>query len=94
MAVRRRHIRSLVERLLDVYSIQSAPVPVHEVVQKIGLEIHEEAAEDSLSGFLIRNAKTEQALIGVNSAHALVRRMFTIAHELGHYLLHDTDRFI
>jgi Zn-dependent peptidase ImmA (M78 family) len=34
------------------------------------------------------------ATVGVNSLHAAVRQRFTIAHEIGHYVLHRRRRFI
>jgi Zn-dependent peptidase ImmA (M78 family) len=46
---------------------------------------------DDLSGFLYQDQKSNIAIIGVNSNHPPNRKNFTIAHELGHYLLHDVD---
>jgi Zn-dependent peptidase ImmA (M78 family) len=43
-----------------------------------------------LSGFLFRDS--HQKVIGVNTHHASVRQNFTIAHELGHLLLHDQEQ--
>jgi Zn-dependent peptidase ImmA (M78 family) len=34
--------------------------------------------------------KGEHAIIGVNEAHHLNRQRFTLAHELGHFLLHHS----
>ena len=39
----------------------------------------------------IVNPKTGRAVIGVNAQHHPNRRTFTIAHELGHYLLHESE---
>src|SRR6185312_712682 len=45
------------------------------------------------SGLLIR--KDGHALIGINSSEASVRQRFTIAHELGHFVLHpQKDAFV
>jgi Zn-dependent peptidase ImmA (M78 family) len=30
--------------------------------------------------------------IGINSTHSIQRQRFTVAHEIGHFLLHSTDR--
>ena len=49
---------------------------------------HAEGVDADLSGFLFRDAKTKKAIIGVNATHHRNRQRFTIAHELGHYLLH------
>ena len=89
--VRRKHIRSLVEKLLQEHKIVSAPVLVKKIANALNAEVRLEAADDDLSGFLYRDRKKKQVIIGVNSEHSPNRRNFTTAHELGHYLLHDYD---
>lgn len=89
MVVRRKLIRSLVEKLLAELRIRSAPVPVDEIAKSLSVEVQRESAEDDLSGFLYRNQKRNLTIIGVNADHHPNRQTFTIAHELGHYLLHD-----
>ncbi len=89
--VRRKHIRSVAERLLADTPAGSAPVPLKAIVKSLGVEIHQEAVEDDLSGFLYRDHKRNLTIIGVNADHPPNRKKFTIAHELGHYLLHDFD---
>ena len=44
-----------------------------------------------MSGFLYRDRKRNLAIIGVNADHHEHRQIFTTAHELGHFLLHDFD---
>jgi Zn-dependent peptidase ImmA (M78 family) len=92
MAVRRKHIRTLVERLLSNQGIQSSPVEVENLARALGVEVRYEPTDDSLSGFLLRDIKHHQAVIGVNSKHPENRQRFTIAHELGHFLLHEGER--
>lgn len=89
--VRRKHIRTLVEKLLAEHRIRSAPVDVSDIASEMGVEVQENPAEDELSGFLYRDRKRNVAVIGVNASHSPARRNFTTAHELGHYLLHDFD---
>lgn len=91
MTVRRKHIRSLVDDLLAVHRVQSPPVPVEQIAVALGIEVRHEPAEDDLSGFLYRDRKRKVAVIGVNATHHPNRRHFTVAHELGHYLLHNFD---
>lgn len=91
MTVRRKHIRSIVEKLLAEHNVRSVPVDVARIARAIGVEVQEEPAEDDLSGFLYRDRKRKVAVIGVNSTHHPNRRKFTAAHELGHCLLHDFD---
>ena len=40
------------------------------------------------SSRLLAGAKGKRGAIGYNSAHASVRQRFTVAHEIGHYMLH------
>jgi Zn-dependent peptidase ImmA (M78 family) len=89
--VRRKHIRTLVQRLLAEHRVRSAPVEVAEIAKALGVEVQETPAEDDLSGFLYRDRKRNLTIIGVNSDQHPNRRNFTAAHELGHYLLHDFD---
>ena len=89
--VRRKHIRSVVERLLTGLPVGCTPIPLTKIVESLGVEIHLEPVEDDLSGFLYRDHRRKLTIIGVNAGHHPNRRRFTIAHELGHYLLHDFD---
>lgn len=89
--VRRKHIRALVQRLLAEHHMRSAPVEASNIAKSLGVEVQETPAEDDLSGFLYRDRKLDSTIIGVNAEHHPNRRKFTVAHELGHYLLHDFD---
>lgn len=62
-------------------------MPVRKVARSQGARIVLDALEADLSGFLFRDRN--EAVIGVNTHQARVRQNFTIAHELGHLLLHD-----
>jgi Zn-dependent peptidase ImmA (M78 family) len=42
--------------------------------------------DEDISGVLVLNGS--HSTIGVNQGHSEVRKRFTIAHELGHYVLH------
>lgn len=85
MAVRRKMIRKIVEELLDQHEIKEPPVDVERISESCGLSVVRRNVE-SISGFIIRSEG--KAVIGVNSSNAPVRQRFTIAHELGHYLIH------
>lgn len=89
MAVRRKHIRAVAETLLEKRNIVDAPVPVNIIAESLGLEVREEQADEDLSGFLYRDMEARTAIVGVNASHSSKRKRFTIAHELGHFLLHE-----
>lgn len=62
------------------------PVDVARIAHEQGLALRAQPLEPSVSGMLV--IKEGQAIIGLNEAHHPHRQRFTIAHELGHYLLH------
>jgi Zn-dependent peptidase ImmA (M78 family) len=63
---------------------QKPPIDVEAIAAAFGLRVDYQFFEDSLSGMFVR----EHNIIAVNKRHARVRQRFTIAHELGHALLH------
>lgn len=92
MTVRRKHIRSLVGQLLEAHQIESAAVEVEKIALTLGIRVQYQPIEDELSGFLLRDINLHQTIIGVNDHHSNNRQRFTIAHELGHYLLHEQEK--
>lgn len=89
MTVRRKHIRQLVEKLLKQNAVQTPPVSVETIATRLGALVQRAPTEDDLSGFIYRDHRSNATVIGVNAAHHPHRQTFTIAHELGHFLLHD-----
>ena len=92
MRVRRNQIEELVERLLTDNHVSKAPVPVPRIARRLGLKLQLQPFEEEgeMSGILVRDGK--DVILGVNASHHLNRRRFTIAHEIGHFLLHEGDR--
>ena len=90
MSIRRSKIKTAIENLLAKNGITKAPVPVARIAKACGARIFIDSLEGDLSGFLYRDK--EEAVIGVNSHHSQTRQNFTIAHELGHLLLHDQEQ--
>lgn len=80
-------IERLVEDLLAAEPHVSAPVPIERMVRSRGITIRRGALEDEISGLLVRDG--DAATIGVNGAQSALRQRFTIAHEFGHYMLHE-----
>lgn len=75
-------------RILGEHGVLRAPVPVDRLAKKLGARLSYQpfSGSDDVSGLLYRDGT--RTIIGVNSAHAPTRQRFTIAHELGHLLLH------
>jgi Zn-dependent peptidase ImmA (M78 family) len=90
MAIRRRKIQLLVDALLSDNAVKEAPVPVSGIARAQGARIFFDKLEGDMSGFLYRD--TNQTVIGVNTIHSKTRQNFTIAHELGHLMLHEQEQ--
>lgn len=73
--------------VLDLLGISNPPVDVRGAATDLGFSISNVAElEDDVSGMFV--ARGDNGVIGVNRKHPRVRQRFTIAHELGHALLH------
>lgn len=88
-----------IERIASNLSLQGGIKPsinVEKVAEFLGLEIKEDDLGSDVSGVLV--IKNGKGVIGVSKDETdnIVRRRFTIAHEIGHYVLHrfSQDLFI
>jgi hypothetical protein len=59
------------------------------VARDLGVAVFARPFPDALSALILRHGKN--AFIGVNSHQAAVRQRFSVAHELGHFVLHHRD---
>ena len=76
--------------LLRRARVRKAPIPVERLAALLKAEIVLQPFSGEVSGIVHRN-KDGSAVIGVNSSDAPQRQRFTIAHELGHLLLHAVE---
>jgi len=76
--------------LLQAAGVDTAPVPVKKIAASLHATIKYEPFQGGLSGMLHRDG--QHTLIGVNALHPKVRQRFTIAHELGHLLMHRNEK--
>jgi hypothetical protein len=71
---------------------KTVPVQVIPIASELGLNCYTVSDwDDEISGMIVRDEKRggkSGYAIYVNSKHAEVRRRFTIAHEIAHYVLH------
>lgn len=79
--------------LIEVMRL-SVPIDLHRAIRLLGtIEYAEAPLSDSDSGWLVPLPEFPgHYLLVVNSLHAPTRQRFTIAHELGHYLLHHREK--
>jgi Zn-dependent peptidase ImmA (M78 family) len=86
----RKDIEREARRLLESNVVTRAPVPVEQLAKALHIDVRYSAGAEDVSGALIRNEKS--VVIAVNSAQHENRQRFTIAHEIGHFLLHKGTR--
>ncbi|MFH8564627.1 ImmA/IrrE family metallo-endopeptidase [Streptomyces sp. NPDC017988] len=83
-----RRTETLASQLLAEGGISSPPVDVEWLATSRGALVSRSSFKDGdVSGMLVRR-DGQAPVIGVNDAHSELRQRFTIAHELGHLLLH------
>ena len=79
-------IDAMVTRLLVQHGQERPPVRIERIAKDLGIELRSGDLDD-VSGVLVRQGNS--AVIGTNSTQSVQRQRFTIAHELGHFLLHE-----
>ncbi|GHU96897.1 hypothetical protein FACS189483_01230 [Spirochaetia bacterium] len=78
-------IAKRVNRLLEEHNIENPPVPVDKLVSELGITLLTESLPEEISGILdLRN----KPVIMINSEHFPNRKRFSLAHEIGHFILH------
>lgn len=72
--------------ILESLGLGEPPIPVERIALHLGLEVERAALGDNVSGLLV--VQDGRGMIGVSANQPLVRQRFTIAHEIGHFVLH------
>lgn len=80
--------RELAE-ILERSNVVAPPVPVEKIAKMLGARIQHANFNNEISGILVRRG--EDIVIGVASEQTKTRQRFTIAHEIGHLVLHDGE---
>lgn len=75
------------QRVLRHVKVATRPVNVESIAERLGAKVVKVDLDDKLCGMLHKEAG--QHIIGVNSSHSVSRQRFTIAHEIGHLVMHD-----
>lgn len=87
--MRNEKIERAASDLLSRAGITKTPIPLHRVATLLKAEVHQHTFEDMVSGVLL--IQGDERHIMVNKAHHPNRQRFTIAHELGHLVLHHNS---
>lgn len=75
--------------LLEKCRVAKPPIPVERIARSVGAYVAFEPFEGELSGMLYRDPNGANVIV-VNSLTAKTRQRFTVAHEVGHLLLHTS----
>jgi Zn-dependent peptidase ImmA (M78 family) len=83
-----KYIRDRARNILDDFDIRDPPVPVREIIEGFALTLEDVQGPDFYDGELI----PEQRRIKINIMKSRTRQRFTLAHELGHWVLFHKNR--
>ncbi len=78
--------REHAQRLLTEHAVTALPVQVEKIAKNRGIAVRFSPLDQELSGMAL--IKDGVSVIGVNALHHPNRQRFTIAHELGHHIMH------
>jgi transcriptional regulator with XRE-family HTH domain len=81
--------RDTAESLLVTAGVSAPPVAVETLAHGCGVRVLSWDFAEHVDGLIME--LSDGPVIGVNRRQALVRQRFTLAHELGHYLLRHMD---
>lgn len=82
-------INARAKAILTDLNMYELPVRIEEIAKRRGLTVLPYPLENEISGILV--IKDTGSTIGYNQHESRVRRRFTIAHELGHFELHQNE---
>jgi Zn-dependent peptidase ImmA (M78 family) len=85
----RRDAEDAAAQLLRRHGVLRVPIPIEQLATLEGAQIVRQHFDGDQSGFVYRDG--QRKIIGINSATNRRRQRFTIAHELGHIILHQQD---
>jgi len=74
---------------IDVKSNSDFSIDVNHIAEKLNINIILYDFSDGVSGAFFKDH--DNLMLGINKSHSEQRQRFTIAHEIGHYVLHSTE---
>lgn len=82
---------TILKTVADKDNCIELPVQVEEITKKLGLRIKPEDLKWKLEGYLERPEEDDSVNIVINSNKPVLRKRFTMAHEIGHYIRQYQD---
>ena len=85
------NIHSFIEDILKKNNVGEPPIKVEEIATALNIIVVRRpyTAKNNLAAMLVRDAG--KVIIALNSNNDKKRQRFSIAHEIGHYLLHPGE---
>ncbi|WP_285009628.1 ImmA/IrrE family metallo-endopeptidase [Pedobacter faecalis] len=84
-----RQVADLTFQIVTSANITKAPVDVDLIARRCGVTVEKTDLGEDVTGLLV--AQGETGIIAYSPHQGEQRRRFTIAHELGHFVLHRND---
>lgn len=84
-----KSIYKAADEILQKYGGVTLPIDPEQIARRMGIGVVPYPMENDVSGMLVINASG--ATIGYNNAEPKKRIRFTIAHEIGHFVLHNNN---
>ena len=76
--------------VLEENNLLNLPINVNKLAKKLGVGVEPSDFNDEVSGLFV--IKDDKPFIAYNINQSKKRRRFTIAHELGHFILHSKNK--
>jgi Zn-dependent peptidase ImmA (M78 family)/DNA-binding XRE family transcriptional regulator len=89
LAIKARTPVPAARELLELTKRHRPPIEVLAIARDLGIAVFPRPFPNALSALLLRHERN--AFIGINNHQAPVRQRFSLAHELGHFVLHHKD---
>ncbi len=74
---------------VDVSKTRTNAIDVEDIAKRLDINVVYQDFESDISGVFFR--KNNNLFLGVNKTHHPNRQRFTVAHEIGHYILHSSE---
>ncbi len=74
---------------VDIKKKKDCSINVEQIANKLGIKVVLYPFSANVSGAFFK--EDDHLVLGVNRKHHKHRRRFTLAHEIGHYILHSTE---
>ena len=87
-------IHTYVEDILMKNQVNKPPIDVEDIARKLNIIVVRRpyTAKNQLAAMLIREAG--KVIIALNGDHDKQKQRFSIAHEIGHYMLHPVEKLV